>query len=179
MKKKKYKCEICGKKFKTERGLSIHKSKSHDRSLEKITSKEWFVPALILLMVAIVILLPIRLPIEENKVQKPSSLIKIQSPSNITYNQRNIILNVSCGGELCSYIKDRINDGDLSGVTCGNGLPCVVEGDEDSFVEECTGCYGFTRYNLEFEEGTHKLTIRAKDENNREYEKTVVFTVDV
>ena len=87
----------------------------------------------------------------------------------------NIVLNVSCV-DLCEFIKDRIDDGDLSGVTCGKGEPCIVEPDDELFVNECTFCYGFVRYNLEFREGVHKITVKSKY-NGTEYTKEVWFSV--
>ena len=129
------------------------------------------------ILVLIIFILAILIGIDKKKKSNIDSFIIINSPLNQTYQEKNIILNVSCNG-LCEWIKSKIDDGDLSRVNCGNGEPCIVTPDDELFVNECTFCYGFVKYNLEFLEGTHKITFKFKY-NGSEYIKEIWFNVNL
>ncbi|MEM5793009.1 MAG: hypothetical protein QXY45_01445 [Candidatus Aenigmatarchaeota archaeon] len=134
---------------------------------------------LLILRLGYFVLLNRNFDLFENKSEnKNESIIIIHSPMNKTYDTKNIIINVSCT-QPCVWIRTRIDDGNLSRVSCGNGEKCIVTTDEKLFVEECSFCYEFVRYNLEFKDGIHKIEIKVKDYNGTEYFDRVWFTVDV
>lgn len=100
----------------------------------------------------------------------------IQSPLNKTYDNGYISITVSCKS-LCKWVKERIDDGDVSRISCG-GMPCVaINPDNESFSTACRNCYSTNFTGVEFKEGTHKVTVRAANINETVAEKTVVFTV--
>jgi len=103
----------------------------------------------------------------------------IMSPSNITYKDGMIPINVSCP-DLCHWMKERIDDGDMSNVFCGEGKICqALNPDNESFFEVCTGCYGSTITGVKFGYGVHNLTLKFIDyiDNGTVKEERVIFEV--
>ncbi len=175
---KNYKCEICEKKFSSKRGLAIHKGKVHKkRGFAKIKTNRKKLSVLIFLFLVLLFSIPFLISIYKKIFQ--NSIIKIHSPLNKTYFQKEIPIHVSCGDEPCLWIKHKIDDGILSKITCGEGEPCVLmtETDEYLFVTSCTECYSFNLTGIEFSDGSHSVDVRVKDYDGREYDSKVTFTI--
>jgi hypothetical protein len=240
---KKYKCEVCGRKFSSKRGLAIHKAKSHENKLNFQFNKNHFALGVVLILslsllyhrigknnqidsyfkeACIVVYYPNEIDkvVEVTEINKNFTNITcvlkngekktitidyyeyvvyndtgdfvlniwekgvgendliIESPLNKTYQNGNIDLTVFCK-KPCLWIKNRIDDGDLSRIKCGGGR-CAVSKyliDNDSFVLSCTKCYSSSITSINFEEGTHKIGFKAKDFKNLTYEKEVIFTI--
>jgi len=85
-----------------------------------------------------------------------SSIIKIIKPENTTYYSENIVLEVLMSEEI-SCVANSFDNG-----------PEIIE---------CYNCSGYSRFDLTFSKGTHKIRVFSCDHDKEIGQAKVVFTI--
>ncbi|MBD3155366.1 MAG: hypothetical protein GF368_01795, partial [Candidatus Aenigmarchaeota archaeon] len=148
---KKYRCKVCGKKFSSERGLSIHKARVHKKNKKK-KILPYIITSILLLAFFFSINCVLR-TLERGK--NKDHFISINSPLNKTYESGEISINVS-SEEDSLWMKSKFKN---DPVIFFRGNPVIWNRGKDSLVLHCTKCHGYNLNRLEFGPGIYEYIV--------------------